>query len=145
MNPQEIGKAIYISHEVVSGILRQAPLSGKHLLEPLKSFAVEHDLPLKVLEVHESEYEAEIHKTVQDLWYCLEGEARFLIGGSLVDPWQQKNPDGSENSNELRANSIRGGGEAVLLPGDWLWIPAGEAHQHKTKGTARLVIIRLKA
>ena len=31
----------------------------------------------------------------------------------------------------------------ILKQGDWLWIPAGEPHQHSATGTARLVIIKI--
>lgn len=140
-----VGKSIYIPKSAIAETTAQPPRAGKNLLEPFKSFAENAGLPFKVLEVHESVYEAEIHKRICDLWYCLEGEAVFELGGELVDPWMKKNADGSEDSYELKASAIRGGKEVRLLPGDWLWIPAGEAHQHKTKGTARLVIVRMKA
>lgn len=144
METAKCGDSVFVSATFIDAALAAKPTRGKNLLEPMKSFAADQGLPFKVLEVHQSEYEAEIHRTLSDLWYCLEGEASFVCGGELVDLWCDKNPDGTENRNELRARGIRGGRDVILRPRDWLWIPAGEAHQHTTKGTARLVIVRLK-
>jgi uncharacterized RmlC-like cupin family protein len=47
------------------------------------------------------------------------------------------------DDREWKAKEIKGGTEVVMKPGDWLWIPAGEPHQHKTSTKARLVIIKV--
>lgn len=99
--------------------------------------------PVAVLEDKEILNDAEVHKTEGDLWLCLEGEVTFICGGELVDPRFSKDKDGKDKVNELRAKEINGGAEIVLKPGDWLWIPPGEPHLHKTSGTARLVIIKI--
>ena len=120
-------------------ILTAPPKQGKKML-----FGVSQKFPLGILEDHEIlDNEAEIHKKEGDLWLCLEGEATFIYGGELIESRAKKNADGTTDENELKAKEIRGGAEAVLYPGDWLWIPAGEPHQHRCSGTVRLAIIKI--
>ena len=137
-------QSIHIPKLQVDEALAQSPSVGKHLLEPMKSITAEHGIPMNILEDHAIANKAEIHKNKNDLWLCLEGEVIFTCGGELVDP-HVKEKNGVRNENELLADSIRGGMEIILKPGDFLWIPAGEAHQHRCEGTARLVIIKIPA
>lgn len=123
--------------------LASVPKQGKNLLEPLKSLAIAKGLPFKILEDHETSNDAEVHKAYDDLWECLEGEATFIYGGELLDPWVKKNKDGTVNEREILAKQITGGTEVVLRPGDWLWIPAGTPHQHMCKHTVRLMMIKI--
>lgn len=132
-----------IREEEIQQTLRSIPTPGKKLLEPLKSLAEKHRLPLKILEDKEVVTEAEVHMNHGDLWYCLEGEVKFIYGGELVDPVVKKNSDSSLDHNELRAKEIRGGKGVVLKPGDWFWVPAGQPHQHGSDGLCRLVIIKI--
>lgn len=132
-----------IKKEIFERTLTQEAVQGKRQLEPLKSLAAEHGLPINVLEDTDVANDAEIHKHEGDLWQCLEGEVIFVYGGEMVDPWVHKSSDGSENPNELKAKEIRNGTEVILKPGDWLWIPPGQPHQHRASGTARLVIIKI--
>lgn len=136
--------AVFVPKEKMGETLRTQPVQGKRLVEPLKSFAAQTGFPMKILEDVDVVTEAEIHKTEGDLWQCLEGEATFVCGGELVDPWQVKKADGTSDSNELKAKEIRGGTTHVLKPGDWLYIPPGEAHQHSAKGVARLLIVKVR-
>lgn len=136
--------AFIIKKEEIEHILSStAPIRGKHILEPLKTLALEQDLPFKILEDHEAVNEAEIHRTVGDLWYCLQGEVTFIYGGELMEPKIKVRRDGTTDENELLAEEISGGANVILKPGDWLWIPAGVAHQHSCVGTARLMIIKI--
>ena len=123
--------------EEVDKVLAMAPEIGKRML--FKS----SDNPVGILEDKDVVNDAEVHKTEGDLWLCLEGEVTFICGGELVDPWFSKDKDGKDKLNELKAKEIKGGTEMTLKPGDWLWIPAGEPHQHKTFGTTRLAIIKI--
>lgn len=137
-------RAFALKKEEVAAILSSVtPKKGKNMLEPLKSLAFEHDLPFKILEDHEVVNEAEIHRICGDLWYCLKGEATFIHGGELVEPRVKVRKDGTTDENELFAKAISGGAETVMQPGDWLWIPAGMAHQHSCLGTARFMIIKI--
>ncbi len=137
------GSCFVIRKGEVDKTLRSVQAIGKKLLEPLKSLASLHNLPLNILEDKEVVNDAEVHKHEGDLWLCLEGEVTFIYGGELVEPRAKKNPDGTEDVRELKAKEIRGGIEVILKPGDWLWIPAGEPHQHKCAGVARLAIIKI--
>src|SRR3989338_4361182 len=130
-------KSFLFKKEDVDKILSSAPAKGKRMI--FKS----SDAPLGILEDSEVINDAEVHKKDGDLWLCLEGKVEFVYGGELVDPWFAKDKEGNENKNELKAKEIRGGEKMTLRPGDWLWIPPGEAHQHSCKGTARLAIIKV--
>jgi mannose-6-phosphate isomerase-like protein (cupin superfamily) len=95
-------------------------------------------LPFKVQDDIQIMNKPEVHKKSGDLWFCMEGEPTFIIGGELENPWLK---DGDEN--ELRAETIKGGDEIVLRPGDWLWAPPGCPHQHGCKTKAKLMIIKI--
>ncbi len=137
-------KAFTLKKEEIEKILSStAPSQGKSMLEPLKTLALEQSLPFKILEDHETVNEAEIHRLEGDLWCSFEGEVTFTYGGELVEPRVKVRKDGTTDENELLAKEIFGGTEVVLKPGDWLWIPAGTAHQHSCAGTARLMIIKI--
>ncbi|MEK9186124.1 MAG: hypothetical protein AAB885_00905 [Patescibacteria group bacterium] len=137
-------KCVLVRKEEIDKTLAFVPTQGKKLLEPLKSLAAANKLPFNVLEDHEVlSNEAEIHQHEGDLWLCLEGEVKFIYGGELVEPWFKKLPDGTEDKREVKAKEIKGGTESILKPGDWLWIPAGQSHQHLCEKTARLVIIKI--
>lgn len=126
--------------------LAAEPRAGKHALEPLKSRALAERLPLNILEdCQVPESEAEVHRHEGDLWHCLEGGVTFVYGGRLIRPEVVRRPDGSLDDHNLKAVGIAGGTEIVLYPGDWLWIPAGQPHLHKTAGRGRLIIIKVPA
>lgn len=134
---------IHISKSRVDEALAQAPVQGKRQLEPLKSLAIETGSPLKIIELDHHVNVPEVHRYLDDLWYCIEGEVRFFVGGTMIEPRTRTASDGTLDETEIRAKSIEGGKEIVMRPGDWLWIPAGEPHQHTTKETARLFIIKI--
>ena len=135
--------AVYIAKSTVDEALAVSPAQGKKLLEPLKSLAATTDAPLNIIELDHHANVPEAHKYLDDLWYCIEGEVRFFVGGAMIEPHTRIAPDGTLDEAEMRAERIEGGKEIVLNPGDWLWIPAGEPHQHSTEKTARLFIIKI--
>ncbi len=138
-----MSKNIFVGKSLIEKTLATEAAQGKRLLEPLKTFAAEHKLPFNILEDKEVANDAEAHMHEADLWHCLEGEVKFIYGGEMVDPWFKKNADGTEDKREVKAKTIRGGEESVLQSGDWLYIPAGQPHQHICKGVARLIIIKI--
>lgn len=131
---------LLISHALINETLATAPVQGKRLLDPLRSFT-KGVAPFNILEDVNVSNDAEVHRYEADLWGCLEGEVTFVVGGALVNPWAEKLADGTENTRELKAKEIRDGTELVLKPGDWLYIPAGQPHSHR--GTGRLIIIKI--
>lgn len=133
----------FIPKEEVEKALKNTPVVGKHHLEPFKAFSVANKLPINILEDSAVSNDAELHCHESDLWYCLEGEVEFIYGGEMAAPWPNKNADGSANELEWKAKEIKDGRSVVLKSGDWLWIPAGQPHQHKCVGTARLAIIKI--
>lgn len=136
-------KTVLISKRDVDTALSALPLTGKNLLEPFARFAAEKELPFSILEDTAVSNNAEVHTREGDLWFCLQGEAVFVCGGTLSEPRCRLYPDGSENKNELYSKEIKDGKEFVVKAGDWLWIPAGEPHQHSARGTARLIIVKI--
>jgi len=66
--------------------------------------------------------EVEQHATVVDLMRVVEGRARVVTGGELVEP-REVGP------GEVRARAIAGGTEYALGEGDVLAIPQGVPHQ----------------
>jgi mannose-6-phosphate isomerase-like protein (cupin superfamily) len=137
-------KPLYVPKEKIDETLAVAVTQGKKNLEPFKTFAKENNLPFSILEDSQiTDNEAEIHKLEADLWFCMEGEVTFVVGGEMVEPWSKINADGTTNDNEIKSKQIKDGEVHVLKPGDWLWIPAGVPHQHNTESTARLVIIKI--
>ena len=135
--------SFYIPKSIIDACLANSQARGKTLLEPLKALAGEHGFPINILENTNVVNKVEVHLFESDIWYCLEGEAKFLLGGEMVDQYDRIKPDGTVDDRELRAKSLKGAKEVILKPGDWLWIPSGEPHQHGAEGTARLVIIKV--
>lgn len=130
--------------EQIDEVLAANPKEGKTVIEPFRTFAREKGLPFVILEdSHALSNEAELHKTNGDLWFCLEGEAEFTYGGKMVNPQVKVRKDGTRDENELLAHKIDGGTEIKMKQGDWLWIPAGVPHQHRSQGVARFVVIKI--
>jgi len=141
---KQIMNCVFIPHEKIEETLATPPSQGKKNLEPLKTFSSLHNIPINIVEdVNVENGTAEVHMHEADLWQCLEGEVAFIHGGTMMEPRFKKNKDETENRNEIRAEKISGGTVTVLKQGDWLWIPAGQPHQHSCKGTARLLIIKI--
>jgi glc operon protein GlcG len=64
---------------------------------------------------------AEVHARDTDILYVLEGEARFVTGGRVVD--------GAEVApDEIRGPRIEGGTARVLSPGEVVVVPNGTPH-----------------
>lgn len=129
--------------QVIDQALSSPPAQGKRLLEPLKSHARLSGFPVNILEDQNVWNNAEVHKNEDDLWLCLEGEVKFIYGGELIAPRAAVAADGTINENELKAEEIAGGEQVILHSGDWLYIPAGEPHQHGAEKVARLAIVKL--
>jgi|SRR5580704_2207029 mannose-6-phosphate isomerase-like protein (cupin superfamily) len=140
-----IEPSIFIEKKSVDDTLAQAPVQGKHNLEPFNTLTKNSNLPVNILEDKEFTGGVEIHRHEGDLWLCLEGEVTFICDGRAKDPKVKTNKDGMVNDLEIRATEIIGGKEYVLHAGDWLWIPPGQPHIHKTTTHARLIIIKIPA
>ena len=141
---QKIAGCVVVSAENIAELLAQFPQQGKRELEPLKTFSKMTGMPLNVLEDTNIENnEIEVHTQMADLWYCLEGEEIFSLGGTLTDARHKLNKDGSVNEQEIRGTAATGASEIVLKKGDWLWIPSGVPHTHAASGTARIAIIKI--
>jgi len=138
-------QCVFIAKGQVDETLLSPSEQGKRLLEPLKSVSLAKGAPINILEDTNVANDAEVHRHEGDLWIGLEGEVEFVVGGEMVHPWIHEKPDGTRNDREIKAKEIRGGESYVVGKGDILWIPAGVPHLHRTKGIARLFIIKVPA
>ena len=132
-----------LTKEDVAKMLAQQPVAGKKMLDPLKGIAEKQHLAFNIIELTEHTNNVEVHNYLNDLWFCLEGEVTFLCGGTMQELHTRVRSDGTLDDNEMRAKGLEHAKEIVIRPGDWLWVPAGEPHQHITKHTARLMIIKI--
>ena len=139
MEPQP---CVFIPRKLSDNSLAQPSEEGKRQLEPFHAFIKENKIPIDILEDKAFSGGVEIHRHEADLWGCIEGEVTFVVGGKAKDP-KVRNKNGVINDLELRATEIEGGTEHVLHAGDWLWIPAGQPHLHKTEKMARLWVIKI--
>lgn len=133
---------VFFSKEDIEGVLRQPPKKGKHLFPPFLEFLASREVtasPIKILEdSFVSDNKPEAHDREDDIWFCLEGNPIFRWGGVLKEKK-------AVHEGEWIGSEIEGGTERTLHPGDWLWVPAGEPHEHNCpSGTARLFIIKRK-
>lgn len=140
---KSVHACIFIPKSVTDETLAAVATQGKHLLEPFKSAS--GNPAIYLLEDSAVDNNFEVHRHEADLWICLGGEVEFEVGGELIEPWTRKRADGSEDTLELKAKpgNVCGGTKYTLRPGDILFIPAGVPHAHRTKGTARLYIIKI--
>lgn len=129
---------VLVRRTEIDDILRTPPQKGKHPLSlPLFQTAASMMFVMEACETPLSDGTAEIHRTTNDLFLCLEGQIQFICGGELVEPVTR------DGENELRATDIRGGEELTLNPGDWLFIRAGTPHESSCEGVCRLMVIKI--
>jgi mannose-6-phosphate isomerase-like protein (cupin superfamily) len=104
--------------------------SGKELASKIddQKFAW---LPLGTYQNHlmgishrEGDGSAELHETQVDILIVESGEARLVVGGTMVEPKTVK-------PHEVRGTSIQGGEIKALATGDVVHIPAKVPHQLK--------------
>ena len=141
---KEIEPCVFIPGLLAKDTLTQVAVDGKRNLEPFHAYAKEHKLPIDILEDSKFTGNVEIHRDEADLWGCIEGEVTFIVGGKAKDA-KVREKNGVIDDLEIRATEIVGGTEHILHAGDWLLIPAGQPHQHKTESMARLWIIKIPA
>ena len=63
----------------------------------------------------------EVHDSDNDVFYILDGEATFVVGGKVIDPR-------IESAGETRGSRIEGGEKLQLAKGDVIVIPRGVPH-----------------
>lgn len=140
-----MSQCVVIKKEQVDATLANAPTVGTRAMDPFKAFAANNGLPFKIVEESNSASEPELHRNAGDLWLCLEGEPIFVCGGEMVELKCGVRADGTSDESEWECSAIENGSEIALRPGDWLWIPPGQPHQHFCRATARMMIIKIPA
>ena len=76
------------------------------MLSSFDGFPKEHNLPFNILVDNNVDNSPEIHVNKGDLWYCLQGEVKFICGGKIIDGKNIINKDGSINDYEIQGKSI---------------------------------------
>ena len=120
MNEDNKKQPFILPKAEIDAMLAAAPMQGKNMLEPLKTLGAEHNLPFNIIELSRYENKVEVHKYLNDLWFCFEGEVRFLCGGTMQEAHTRVRSDGSLDETEMRAKGLEGAEEIILKPGDWL-------------------------
>jgi mannose-6-phosphate isomerase-like protein (cupin superfamily) len=85
----------------------------------------------------EGDGSAELHETQADILIVESGEAKLVVGGTMVEPKTVK-------LNELRGSSIEGGDIKQLVPGDIVHIPAKVPHQLKIAAGTKFTYLVIK-
>lgn len=97
----------------------------------------EEGFPVRFVQNYYVEHRlAEVHLHEDDVFFCMYGSVRFVLGGRLVDAW-------TKDSLTFLADRIAGGEEFILEEGDWLHIPAGQPHQHFTPDLCHLMVVKV--
>ena len=89
-----------------------------------KGGSIINDHGLIVLAQRRGMGEVEVHEKTNHVFIIVEGEATFVVGGTLVDA-RQTAPD------QRRASSVQGGQTYHLTKGDVITIPAKTPHWFK--------------
>jgi quercetin dioxygenase-like cupin family protein len=104
---------IFIDREKVA----MAPGLGGWLLN------AENGRNFKVMNIRrDAPGEAEVHTQDTDIFYVLDGTAKFVTGGTVVQP-RNTSPE------EIRGSAIQGGQAHSLQKGDVMVIPKGVPHR----------------
>lgn len=132
----EIRPVRHVPDKVVR-LFYQAPLKlGSHVVEGSKKL-YEEGFPVRFVQNYLVEHRlAEVHLHEDDVFLCMDGSVRFILGGRLVGPW-------TKDGLTFLADSIEGGEELILEEGDWLHIPAGQPHQHFTPHLCHLMVVKV--
>jgi mannose-6-phosphate isomerase-like protein (cupin superfamily) len=85
----------------------------------------------------EGDGSAELHETQADILIVETGEAKLIVGGTMVEPKTVK-------PHEVRGSSIEGGETKQLVPGDIVHIPAKVPHQLKIKAGTKFTYLVIK-
>ncbi|HET7086962.1 MAG TPA: cupin domain-containing protein [Rhizomicrobium sp.] len=123
-------------------------VAGKEISETLRKGMTPDALFSQVLLAKRDGYEihittrdksglAEIHENWSDHIFIQEGEASFIIGGTVPDA-KVREP------GEKRGTAIIGGHTMAVRAGDYLFIPPGTPHQMIVKSGQRATFIGLR-
>lgn len=105
----------YIGHDKVAEVMA-------------KGGQIVGDPGLIVLAQHREAGPAEYHDKTNHVFIMVDGEATFIVGGTMVDPKRTA-------AGQMRAPSIQGGTTYHLTKGDVITIPAKTPHWFKEIST----------
>ena len=101
----------YVSHDKVSEVMA-------------KGGSIINDHGLIVLAQRRTAGEVEFHEKTNHVFIIVEGEATFIVGGTMVDAKETA-------PNQRRAPNVQGGQTYHLTKGDVITIPAKTPHWFK--------------
>ena len=90
----------------------------------VKGGSIINDHGLIVLAQRRGAGEVEVHEKTNHVFIIVEGEATFIVGGTMVDPKRTA-------PNQMRAPSVTGGTTYHVSKGDVITIPAKTPHWFK--------------
>lgn len=105
----------YIGHDKVAEVMS-------------KGGPIVSDPGLVVLAQHREAGPAEYHDRTNHVFIMVDGEATFIVGGTMVEPKRTA-------ADQMRAPSIQGGTTYHLTKGDVITIPAKTPHWFKEIST----------
>jgi mannose-6-phosphate isomerase-like protein (cupin superfamily) len=117
---------LYLSKDELAG--RLVPDKGGLYAQ---AFLSRHDNTVVMVTTRDKSGEGEMHPHFNDFIFFQEGEASFTLGGTLNGPHEI-------SPGEIRASGITGGKIVTLHPGDYVFVPAGVAHQIQLKPGAKV-------
>jgi mannose-6-phosphate isomerase-like protein (cupin superfamily) len=97
---------------------------------------LEHHLdPITVLAVRTKSGRAELHATSADTFFVVQGHAKLITGGTIINP---------RGTGEVRGDSVLRGVSTELRTGDVVHIPADTPHQLLLDGSDPFVYVLVK-
>ena len=102
-----------------------------------QAFLGRHENTVVMVTTRNKSGEGEMHPHFNDYIFMQEGDASYILGGTL-------NGAHEISPGEVRGASITGGERRELHPGDYIYVPAGTAHQMLLKPGANVKYVVFK-
>jgi mannose-6-phosphate isomerase-like protein (cupin superfamily) len=129
--PAPTGKAAYWPNTDLQGIWKD--LEARQVINKRVMEGGTYSLNIRIVKEGDAPL---VHAQSCDLWITQAGTATAITGGELVNG--KKRP----NSDDESGDSIRGGIEQPLKPGDVLYVPPGVPHGFKDVKGFRALLVR---
>lgn len=127
------GEPQYLSNDEITKLLKNDP-SGMYA-----QVILSREGGLVMITTRDKSGEGETHAGWNDFIIVQEGEARFTLGGTLTGA-REIGP------GEMRSTGVSGGRTVTLRTGDYIFAPAGTAHQMEVPegGKVRYIVFKTR-
>ncbi len=119
-----------LTSQKIKEVCRSLIGAGKHVI--LLSGDWKGPYAVAVVVIDDIKASAEVHKTSADVWQVIDGNATFILGGSLLMPTEKISGELIEET--IIADTITGGEPIKIFPGDVIDVPPGVPHQIDARG-----------